>query len=242
LIRNKRFHEELPAVLCTPKSGNGHTVIWLSGAGKSALFASDGTLAPEVQSLLRSGATVLGVDLLYQGEFLADGKPLTRTPRVKNPREAAAYTFGYNYAVFVHRVHDVLTAVHCVKQGEHPARRVTAVGLDGAGPWVAAARALAGTAIDQAVIDTGGFRFGAVLDLHDPGFLPGGAKYGDVPALLALGAPGRVWVAGESDASLALARAQYQAQNASSRLTSCTGDAQRVRSAAVEWLRAGGGE
>ena len=123
--------------------------------------------------LVNSGATVIGIDLLYQGEFLADGKPLTRTPRVKNPREAGAYTFGYNHALFVHRVHDVLSVVKFAKSRGDAAQRLTVVGLDGAGPWVAAARAQCGEAIDQAVIDTGGFRFGKVLDLSRSKFSSG---------------------------------------------------------------------
>jgi hypothetical protein len=245
-LRNKTYHEELPAILCVPKQANGHTVVWLSGEGKSALYTADGkrgSLSPvqsDVAKLLNSGATVIGVDLLYQGEFLADGKPLTHTPRVKNPREAGAYTFGYNHALFVHRVHDILSVVKFAKQnaGNGQAPRLTVVGLDGAGPWVAAARAQCGDAIDQAVIDTGGFRFGQVLDLHDPNFLPGGAKYGDLPALLALGAPARTWVGGETAGAIALARSQYQAMSAAKNLTQFTGPAQQVRAAALEWLLA----
>jgi hypothetical protein len=242
LLRNKTYREELPAVLCTPKQANGHTVVWLSGEGKSALYAADGSLQPEVAKLVNSGAAVIGADLLYQGEFLADGKPLTRTPRVKNPREAAPYTFGYNHALIVHRVHDVLSVVKFVKNKERPAQRLTVVGLDGAGPWVVAARAQCGEAIDQAIIDTGGFRFGKILDLHDPSFLPGGAKYGDLPSLLALGAPGRTWVGGETAEGLVLAQSQYQAMNAGKNLTRFTGEAQQVRSAALEWLLAASGK
>ncbi|HYV38147.1 MAG TPA: hypothetical protein VE988_20850, partial [Gemmataceae bacterium] len=67
----------------------------------------------------------------------------------------------------------------------------------GAGPWVAAARAQAQGAIDRAVIDTGGFRFGKLLEIHDVNFLPGGAKYGDLPGLLALGQPEKLLVGGE---------------------------------------------
>jgi hypothetical protein len=103
---------------------------------------------------------------------------------------------------------------------------------------VSAARAQCGEAIDQAVIDTGGFRFGKVLDLHDPNFLPGGAKYGDLPALLALGAPGRAWVGGETAEGLALARSQYKAVNAETNFTPFSGEAQQVRAAAIEWLLA----
>src|ERR1051326_6170014 len=236
LLRNKTYHEELPAVFCVPKQGNGHTVVWLGDAGKSSLFAPGGSLQPDLAKLVQSGATVVGVDLLYQGEFLADGKPLTQTPRVKNPREAGAYTFGYNHALFVHRVHDVLSVVKFVKNNDGQVRRLSVAGLDGAGPVVAAARAQCGEAIDQAVIDTGGFRFGKVRDLQDPDFLPGGAKYGDLPALLALGAPGRTWVGGETVQGLALVLAQYQARNAGKNLVRFAGEPRELRPAALEWL------
>ena len=236
LLHNQTWHEELPVIFCSPKQGNGRAVLWLSAEGKSALFAADGSLAPGVEKLVKSGATVVGADLLYQGEFLANGKPLTRTPSVKNPREAAAYTFGYNYSVFAHRVHDVLSLVSFLKH-HAPSTPLSAVALAGAGPWLAAARAQCGGAIDQAVIDTAGFRFGGVLDLHDPNFLPGGAKYGDLPALLALGAPGRTSVAGETDQALALAKSQYRAANAEQNLTCITAQTQEgVRSAAIECL------
>jgi dienelactone hydrolase len=236
LLRNSAYHEELPSIICAPKKANGRAVVWLSSEGKDALYAADGSLQRDVAALVNSGATVMGVDLLYQGEFLTGGKPFTRTPRVKNPREAGAYTFGYNYAVFVHRVHDVLAAVKFLKNKQNT--RVSVVGLDGAGPWVAAARAQCGDAIDAAVIDTSGFRFGKVLDLHDPNFLPGGAKYGDVPALLALAAPGRTWIAGETTDDLAIVREQYRAANAEKNLTLFTGTAKQSRAAAVQWLLA----
>lgn len=187
LLRNTSFHEELPAVFCYPKQWNGHTAIWLSAEGKAGLYGGDGFLKPEVQRLVDAGVTVLGLDLLYQGEFLADGATFTQTPRVKNPREAAAYTYGYNPAVFVHRVHDVLTAVKLIHGHERPSKILSLVALDSTGPIAAAARAMAEGTIDQAAINTGGFRFGQVLDLRSPDFLPGGAKYGDVPGLLALG-------------------------------------------------------
>jgi hypothetical protein len=129
----------------------------------------------------------VGVDLLYQGEFLADGKPLTKTPRVKNTREAAPYTFGYNHAVFAQRVHDVLTTVKFIQTHERPSKRIQLACLDDAAPVTATAAAMCGSAIDAVAIDTRGFRFGKVLDIHDPNFLPGGAKYGDLPGVLRAG-------------------------------------------------------
>lgn len=187
LLRNTSYHEELPAVFCYPKQWNGDTVIWLSDEGKAGLYGADGKLKPPVQKLVDAGATVLGVDLLFQGESLADGKPLTRTPRVRNPREAAAYTFGYNPALFVHRVHDVLTAAKMIRADERKTKRLSLVALDGTAPVAAAARAQAGKSLDRVAVRLGDFRFGKVLDLHSPDFLPGGAKYGDVEGLLALG-------------------------------------------------------
>jgi len=239
LLRNKSYHEELPAVFCYPKQWNGHTAIWVSNEGKSALYGSDGSLQPDVAKLVNAGMTVVGVDLLYQSEFLADGNPLTHAPRVKNPREAAGYTFGYNHALFVHRAHDILSVVKFVKNyPERQSKKVTLIALDAAGPLVAAARAQCGMAVDQAIINTGGFRFGKVLDLFDSNFLPGGAKYGDLPALLALGAPGPLWVTGETAADLELTQTQYKAAKSKSALTDFTGDATQSHSAAVQWLLA----
>ena len=105
---------------------------------------------------------MVGLDLLYQGEFLPDNQPLTKTPKVKNPREAAAYTYGYNYSVFVHRVHDVLGAIKFVANHERRPKEIILIGFQDAGAIAAAARAVAGGAVGRAVVDTGGFRFGAV--------------------------------------------------------------------------------
>jgi len=187
LLRNGSRHEEIPVVFCHPKQWNNKTVVWLTSEGKSGLYAEDGSLIPAVQKLVESGSTVVGLDLLHQGESSVDGQPLMRTPRVKNPRESAAYTFGYNPAVFVHRVHDVLTAVQYIRGHEKPSSQVSLVALDSTAPIAAAARAQSGKALDRVALHLGAFRFGRVLDLHAPDFLPGGAKYGDVDGLITLG-------------------------------------------------------
>lgn len=235
-LRNKTYHEEVPAVFLHPKNWNGRTIVWLSSNGKAGLFSGDGSPIPEVKKLVESGATVLGLDLLYQGEFLKDGKPLTGTPRVKNPREAAAYTFGYNHALFVNRVHDILTAVKFVKTHEPKSKSTDLVGLNGAGRWAAAARALCGGAIDHAAIDTSGFRFGRVSDIHDLDFLPGGAKYGDLPGMLALAAPAPTLLFGETDEALTPVRAQYKAARAEKELTAQTASADAMRATTIKWL------
>jgi hypothetical protein len=65
------------------------------------------------------------------------------------------------------------------------------------GPIAIAARALAGEAVDRAAADTHGFRFGKVLDYRDPMFLPGGAKYLDLPGLISLSGSHPLWIKGE---------------------------------------------
>src|SRR5262249_27773339 len=140
------------------------------------------------------------------------------------------------------RVHDVLSIVNYVKNKQPATRKLTVAGLGGAGPWGGAGGGQWGGGIDQAVIDTGGLRFSKGVDLHDPTFLPGGARYGDVPALLALGAPGRTWVAGESQADLALAQTQYQALNAADHLTPFIGETPNIGSAAWAWLMSQSGQ
>lgn len=236
LLRNKTHGEELPMVFLHPKDWKGQTVIWADGSGKAALYGADGKPRAEVQSLLSGGAAVVGVDLAYQGEFLADGKPMTRTGRVKNPREFAGYTFGYNHTVFAHRVHDLLTVVAYVQHPPLKSKSIDLLGVNGAGALVAAARALSADAVKRVAADTGGFRFGKLLDFHDPNFLPGGAKYDDVPGLLAINAPNALWVAGEGKKGLDVPMAIYALAGAGSKLTLYEGALDKRTEAAVKWL------
>src|SRR5262249_12505072 len=166
-----------------------------------------------------------------------EGESLKQTRRVNNPREAAAYTFGYNRALFAQRVHDILTVVRFIKDSDPKSEMVSLVGLGTAGPWVATARAQAGDAIDRAVIDTAGFRFGTLLGTRGVAFLPGGAKYGDLPNLLALSAPGKLWLTGEGKQPPAAVRARYQAPSVRKNLV-YDASRQPARGAAVKWLLA----
>jgi len=238
LLRNETHGEELPVAWLYPKQWNGRAVIWLDDSGKAALFSADGSVKPEVKSLVDSGATVLGADLLFQGEFNKDGKAPTQNRVVANPREFAGYTYGYNHALFAQRAHDVLTLVKYLRSYEanpnHPApKSVDVAGFGGTGPIVAAARAVAREAVDHAAVETAGFRFGKLTDYRDMNFLPGGAKYGDMPGLLALNAPAKLWVGGET--APALAAKLYSTANAANALTS---SATTDRAAAAKWLLA----
>jgi hypothetical protein len=237
-IRNTTHHEELPAFYFHPKQWNCATVLWLDEQGKSGILAPDAGSEPkprpEVKALVDAGFSVIGVDLLYQGEFLYAGV-LTGARLSKNPRQVPAYTFGYNYSVFAQRVQDVLSIRQMVATNRrHPSQKFALVGFGKMGPVAAAARAVAPGSIDAAVIDSGGFRFINVTDMRDPSFLPGGAKYGDLPGLLALGAPEPLLLTGEA-ALPSLTAAVYAAEGVPS--TAAEARAELKPAAAVEWLK-----
>lgn len=222
VLRNTTHGEEVDVLWLYPKKWDGRVVVWLDDTGRAAVRDE------RVMALVNSGATVLGADLLFQE------KELEKTRVVGNTREFAGYTHGYNHSLFAQRTHDVLTLVAFLrntKVGAHPTPRSVAVaGWGSTGPIVAAARALAGDAIDRAVVDTSGFRFGKLLDYRDPMFIPGGAKYLDLPGLIALNAPHPLWLAGEGEKP-ELFGAKFE------ELTPFTGEEARKQPAAIEWLQ-----
>lgn len=235
-IRNASRGEELPVSFFYPKEWKGEAVIWLHPDGKSALGTSTEP-TDVVKQLLAAGKSVVGVDLIYQGEFLKDGQPLKEARKVQNPREAAAYTFGYNPTAFAQRVHDVLTVAAFVKGHERTPKSITLVGLSGsAGAWAAAARVQAGDVITRAAIDTAGFRFLKVSGIYSLDFLPGGAKYGDLPGMLAVAAPHTLWLAGEDNATVASLKSTYAAAGHADQLSVQSGTGDAVHSAALAWL------
>jgi dienelactone hydrolase len=240
LLRNAAYGEEMPVTILEPKQGRPWAVIWADPQGKSGLYARTGQgdfrPAPAIQKLLSRGVTVIGADLLFQGEFLTDDQPVTRTRKVSNPREAAAYTFGYNYTLFAERVHDLLSVIQYARNHIRGLERLDLVGLSGAGPWAVAAKAQAGRAIERLAVDAGGFRFARVTDIQDINFLPGGAKYGDLPGMLALGAPGKLRLAGEGAEMPALVKQVYQLAGAQQNVTLAQADPKRDAEVAVEWL------
>jgi dienelactone hydrolase len=235
-LTNHDRKEQLPIVFFYPKQWEGTVTVWPHVAGKAGLMNNDGTPNADVQALIDAGQAVVTMDMLYQGEFLKDGKPIAKTRRVANPREAAAYTFGYNHSLFAQRVHDILAVVSFVRAHDYTPEKVNLIGVDGAGPWVAAARAQARDAVSRAAIDTKGFRFAEVNDIHSPDFLPGGARYLDLSGMLSLSAPDPLWVAGETPESLANVRQIYKVNGAADNLIQYEGDQKKAAAAAVDWL------
>jgi dienelactone hydrolase len=235
LVRYSAEGEEVPAIRLEPKQWNKQVVVWVDPLGKQGAFGDDGMPKPAVRKLLDAGMAVVAVDLFGQGEFTSDGKPVTQQRLVDKDKGYAGYTYGYNPPMFVQRVHDLLSVIAALKQGDTPAEKIHLVGLGGAGRWVAVAQAQAGERIDRTVVDTANFRFAKLTALDAPDFLPGGAKYLDLPGLLALSAPRSLWCAGEASPP-PVVTAAYKAAGQPDRLTLFTGDPSAQAAAAVEWL------
>jgi dienelactone hydrolase len=195
LVKNTTHGEELPAVWLAPVTDTIRgTAIWVDGDGKAGALARDArTPRPEVAKLLAAGYRVLSADLLEQGEFRPDGRALEKARRVENPREAAAYTLGYNHSLFAQRTHDVLTLIQLAQAA---GGEILLIGIEGGGRWAGAALAVADGSVTAAGIDTGGFLFRNVDDIRSPDLLPGGAKYLDLPGMIAAGLPSRLALAG----------------------------------------------
>jgi dienelactone hydrolase len=230
---NSTHGEEVGVCWLHPRDWNGRVVIWLDDGGSAALAAGMGPPAP-VRDLLAAGTTVVAADL-FSPPAEADGRQRV----VKNPREFAGYTYGYNHPLFAQRTHDVLTVVRFLRtarEGDHPPpTSVALVGLGSRGPIAAAARAVAGDALDRVALDTGGFRFGGLLDYRDPAFLPGAGKYLDIPGLLAAAAPRPLWLAGEATVpGVASAAAQVTGGEAS--ITLFAGERSAAPAAAAAWV------
>ena len=235
-IQLKKYNEQLPIVFLHPKTWNKQVVIWIDESGKSGLFNADGTPKYEIKSLLDAGFSVATCDVFGTGELMPSGTaaPL-RNRKVNTPRQFAGFTYGYNHALFAQRVHDVLSLISYVKGDDHGATKVSLVGVGQAGLWAAAAKAIAGSAIDRTAIDTAGFRFASLSEFDDPQFLPGAVKYGDVPALLALCAPSDVFIAGEKELP-AVTKAGWQSAGATNATTLFKGEASAKANSIVQWL------
>lgn len=224
---------QLPVVTLTPQRPAKRTVIWITPSGKSGLFDMESVPTAAVQTLLAAGRRVIGVDLLYQGELGDKQKPLVRRQRTLPGEQGfGGWTYCYNLPLFAHRVHDILAVIELIGQ-EDKSQAIDIIGLGEAGPLVAAALVQSQT-IDRAVVGTGGFRFSQLTDVYDARFLPGAAKYGDVPGLLSLVNSDSLWLAGESLAADSIVKSAWRSRENPDRLTVYQGsDTERD---ALQWL------
>ena len=94
---------------------------------------------------------------------------------------------------------------------------------------------MAQASIDRLAVDTQGFRFGKLRDYRDPGFLPGGAKYLDLPGMLAVGGRNPLWLAGESAVPPVVKEIYAQSSNLQG-VELYQGPAAELEAAAARWL------
>ncbi len=235
LLSNVEAGTKLPLVLLEGAEAGGQAVLWVQPEGKGSLFEGE-RVRLGVRRLLEKGFSVVGVDLLYQGDFLEVGKPVKNRPLI--PGTSIQYTLGNRRPLFSERVFDLLCVVRYLRSRSPKPSKVHVLGLNGGGHWVAAACALAKDEIDSIAIDTKGFRFARLNDVRHADFLPGAAKYHDLPGMLALCAPHKMWLAGEKSVPDPVGRT-YAAAGVAGQPALFEGEQSTVPDAAVEWIIGG---
>ncbi len=227
--------EQLPVISLYPKAvaWNQQVVMWVDGDGKAGMFSRTG-LNANVDRLINAGYAVVGADLVGQGEFTTDRRTFSDNRLVNNPRPYAGYTYTYNNTVFVQRVHDLLTITAWINGKDHSPDALHAVGVNKGGTLLAAARVIARTQLTSVAVATEGFRFCNLDRWQDAFFVPGAVKYGDLPSLLALSAPNRLWVGDESE-QLSLVADAYTSAGANDAVT-FGHNSGTTASDAVTWL------
>jgi hypothetical protein len=75
-----------------------------------------------------------------------------------------------------------------------------------------------------------------LTDVYEADFVPGAAKYGDLPGLLALAAPARLWLADKGNEAPPGASPAFAAARVPENLTLFSGESRDTEAAAVEWL------
>ena len=99
---------------------------------------------------------------------------------------------------------------------------------------LAAARAIGTSEFSNVAVDTQSFRFAQLKSWKSADFLPGAVKYGDLPTLLALSAPEKIWIGGDEEIP-AIVKSAYDAAGATDKVAS-GGARLDTTSAAIDWL------
>ena len=183
-----------------PKKWNRSVILWLSLKGAESVLHPDGKLSEATERMLKDGYALACPQLYLLG---TTGNPKLWAADKRNPDGSdegfAGYHYGYNPSLFAERVRDALALIGAIRDSkEHRVERVHLAGVEGAGIIAVAATALARDIVGQLACDTERFRFAQLDNVWDVNFLPGGAKYGDVPALLSLCAPVKTTLIGET--------------------------------------------
>ena len=181
-LRNLRQQEEVPVAFIHPKEWKGDVVVMTSEAGKNDLFQKNSQPSTMVAELVDQGISVVGLDLLFQGEF-SPGKALEKTRKVENPREAAAYSFGYNHTLFARRTHDLLNLLTMLENHDRKPKRIFLVGRGKTGALLTAAAALMPQSVQGLVMEPQARDTFSANSIYSPWFMPGIDRFGGLPGL-----------------------------------------------------------
>jgi hypothetical protein len=187
-----------------PRNWNQNTILWLTMKDESSILRDDGQLTEPVREILQHGYALVCPTLYQLGAIrnpnvYDDGKR-----NVTNSYEGfAAYHYGYNRSLVAERVGDALAVLAAIRDNkQHHPRDIIIAGVQGAGIIAAGAVALAGRNVTRLICDTEGFRFAKLDNVWDANFVPGAAKYGDLPVWLALCAPVKTTIVNETRDSM----------------------------------------
>lgn len=234
-LNNASKRVSIPTIHLGIKMPPDRLVLWITPRGKAGLF-NRSSITPAVKRLLDAGVHVVGLDLMEQGNSLPPDRTPDKSRSTENGRDAACFAFGYNYPLFAQRVQDIVTGIARAKAKLGPKGRVDIVGIDGAGPWVLAAGAIARDHLSSIAASTNGFRFSQITDIRDPQLLPGAVKYGDLPTLVGLCAPVPIWLGGEAAKLPSVTSACYSAANATNKVRLSSAAPEKEASEIADWL------
>jgi dienelactone hydrolase len=178
LLSRRSGGEQIPAMLFRPREASGAGCVVVHPQGKAGLLTDNGEPDALLAGLLDKGQTVLAIDTFLTGE--------SQSPP---PDPHIGFFACFNRTLLAQGVHDILTAIAGLR-GHTTIKKVHLVGLGEAGSWCLLARGLCGDTVNRTAVEIGSARFQDVHEVSDPLYLPGALKYGDLPVLAALAAPG----------------------------------------------------
>ena len=119
-----------------------------------------------------------------------EGASLTEQPLVSNPRLAAAFTYAYNLPLFSKQARQMGATIAWIA-AKYPDKQVM-INASGKDAALAAAGVVCAEQLTRGPLanvslqlDVAGFRFAKAASIRDSSFLPGAARYWDVPGLIA---------------------------------------------------------
>jgi hypothetical protein len=189
--------DDVPVAVFEPAAGTPirRTLLWVHEQGHRGLVDDvTGRVRPEVRTLLMAGVRVVSPNVFLTGEYATAAPPAMQPKKLSF--NTGMFFFGYNRSVVANRAHDILTAAAWARglpvspgpgQPSAAPKRIEALAIGQAGPWLGVALGASDDVFERVAIDLNGFTFQSVKAFEDPMALPGALKYGDLPSLVGVG-------------------------------------------------------